>query len=131
MLPPGKKPGLSEVLFFHTVSIQQYGGSEGVRDRESLLAAIERPWQASFGREHFPSPFEKAAALMESIIRRHPFVDGNKRTATASASYLLSTFGLDVEAEQQELEDFAVSVAVGEMKTKYIALWFENHSLET
>jgi death-on-curing protein len=101
MSPPGKKPGLPEVLFFHTVSIELYGGSEGVRDRESLLAAIECPWQASFGREHFPSPFEKAAALMESIIRRHPFVDGNKRTATASASYLLSTFGLAVEAEQR------------------------------
>ena len=130
MPPPGNKPGLPEVLFFHTVSIEQYGGSEGVRDRESLLAAIERPWQASFGREHFASPFEKAAALMESIIRRHPFVDGNKRTATASASYLLSTLGLEVEAEQQELEDFAVSVAAGEMKTKNIALWFESHSLE-
>ena len=72
----------------------------GVRDEESLLAAIERPWQASFGREHFASPFEKAAALMESIIRRHPFVDGNKRTAMASASYLLSTFGYEVEAER-------------------------------
>ena len=130
MPPPGREPSLPEVLFFHTVSIEQYGGSEGIRDRESLLAAIERPWQASFGREHFPSPFEKAAALMESIIRRHPFIDGNKRTATASASYLLFTFGLEVEAEQQELEAFAVSVAVGEMKTKYIALWFENHSLE-
>jgi prophage maintenance system killer protein len=41
---------------------------------------------------------------------------------------VLSTFGLEVEAEQQELEDFAVSIAVGEMKTKNIALWFENHS---
>jgi len=131
MSPPGKKPGLPEVLFFHTVSIEEYGGSEGVRDGDSLLAAIQRPWQASFGREHFPSPCEKAAALMDSIIRRHPFVDGNKRTATASASYLLSTFGLEVEAEQQELEDFAVSAAVGEMKTKNFALWFENHSLET
>lgn len=98
-----------------------------MRDRESLLAAIERPWQASFGREHFPSPFEKAAALMESIIRRHPFVDGNKRTATASASYLLSTFDLEVEAEQQELEDFAVSVAEGNVDLVDIVLWFENH----
>jgi death on curing protein len=131
MSPPSKRPGLPEVLFFHTVSIEQYGGSEGVRDRESLLAAIERPWQASFGQDHFPSPFEKAAALMESIIRRHPFVDGNKRTATASGSYLLSTFGLEVEAEQQELEDFAVRIAVGDMKTKNIALWFENHSRES
>ncbi len=97
-MPPGKGPGLPEALFFHTVSIEKYGGSGGVRDRRSLLAAIERPWQASFGREHFSSPFEKAAALMESIIRRHLFVDGNKRTATASASYLLSMFGLEVQA---------------------------------
>jgi death-on-curing protein len=128
MSPPGKKPGLPEVLFFHTVSIELYGGSEGVRDRESLLAAIERPWQATFGREHFSSPFEKAAALMESIIRRHPFVDGNKRTATASASYLLSTLDLEVEAEQQDLEYFAVSVAEGNVEIMEIALWFENHS---
>ena|ERR687898_384341 len=128
MSPPGKKPGLPEVLFFHTVSIELYGGSEGVRDRESLLTAIERPWQASFGREHFPTPFEKAAALMESIISSHPFLDGNKRTATASASYRLSTYGLEVEAEQRELEDFAVSVAEGNAEIMEIALWFENHS---
>ena len=128
MPPLGRKPGLPEVLFFHTVSIQLYGGAAGVRDEESLLAAIERPWQASFGREHFASPFEKAAALMEAIIRRHPFVDGNKRTAAASASYLLSTFDYEVEAEQQDLEDFAVSVAVGGLETKDIALWFENQA---
>jgi len=65
---------------------------------------------------------------MESIIRRHPFVDGNKRTGTASASYLLSTFGHEVEAEQEELEDFAVSVAVGDLETVDIALWFEEHA---
>lgn len=99
-----------------------------MRDEGSLLAAIERPWQASFGQEHFPSPSGKAAALMESIIRRHPFVDGNKRTATASAAYLLSTFGYEVEAEQEELESFAVGVAVGDLETEDIALWFEEHS---
>jgi death-on-curing protein len=129
--PPGKKPGLPEVLFFHTVSVEKYGGTGGVRDEASLLATIERPWQASFGKEHFASPFEKAAALMGSIIRRHPFADGNKRTATASASYLLSTFGYEIEAEQEELEDFAVSVAVrGVETTTGMALWFERHSSE-
>lgn len=132
MPPPGKEPGLAEVLFFHTVSVELYGGAGGVRDEEFLLAAIEqRPWQASFGQEHFATPFEKAAALMEFVIRRHPFVDGNKRTATASASYLLSTFGYDMETEQQNLEDFAVGVAVGGLETKDIALWFENHTRKT
>src|SRR5215210_1956191 len=131
MPPPGSKPGLPAVLFFNTVSIELYGGAAGVRDEESLLAAIERPWQSSLGREHFASPFEKAAALMESIIRRHPFLDGNKRTATASASYLLSTFGYEVEAEQQELKDFAVGVAEGSVEITEIALWFENHAPRT
>jgi death-on-curing protein len=124
-----RRPGLPEVLFFHTVSIQRYGGSEGVRDEESLLAAIARPWQATFGQEHFPSPFEKAAALMEAIIRRHPFVDGNKRTATASVAYnLLSTFGYEIDVEQRKLEDFAVSVAAGKLETPGIARWSEAHS---
>lgn len=131
MPPSGKEPSLLEVLFFHTVSVAQYGGSEGVRDEESLLAAIERPWQASFGQEHFASPFKKAAALMESIIRRHPFVDGNKRTGTASAAYLLSTFGYEIEAKQQELEDFAVSVAERAFETEDIARWFEDHVHKT
>lgn len=124
----GNQPGLPEVFFFHTVSIERYGGSEGIRDEESLLAAIERPWQASFGQEHFASPYDKAAAIMESIIRRHPFVDGNKRTATASAVYLLSTFGYQLESGHKELEDFAVSVAEGEVEFENIALWFKNRS---
>ena len=127
-LSPGNKPGLPEVLFFHTVSIDRYGGSEGVRDEGTLLAAIARPWQASFGHEHFASPFQKAAALMESVIRRHPFADGNKRTGTASALYLLSTFGYELEAEQEDLEDFAVNVALGELQTEEIAAWFEDHA---
>jgi death-on-curing protein len=127
-LSAGNKPGLPEILFFHTVSIDRYGGSEGVRDEGTLLAAIAWPWQASFGHEHFVSPFQKAAALMESIIRRPPFVNGNKRTGTASALYLLSTFGYEFEAEQKNLEDFAVNVALGELQTEEIAAWFENHA---
>src|SRR5215210_5396059 len=106
-------------------------GKEKLRGREDGGPAIERPWQASFGKEHFASPFEKAAALMGSIIRRHPFVDGNKRTATASASYLLSTFGYEIEAEQEELEDFALRVAEGSVEITEIALWFENHAPRT
>ncbi|MDP9426906.1 MAG: type II toxin-antitoxin system death-on-curing family toxin [Actinomycetota bacterium] len=127
-LSAGNKPGLPEILFFHTVSIDRYGGFEGVRDEGTLFAAIAWPWQASFRHEHFVSPFQKAAALMESIIRRPPFVDGNKRTGTASALYLLSTFGYEFEAEQKDLEDFVVNVALGELQTEEIAAWFENHA---
>ena len=102
-----------------------------MRDAESLRAAVARPWGSSFGRDHFPTPFGKAAALAESIIRRHPFIDGNKRTAMYAAAYLLETFGYELKAEQQDLEDFAVSIAVGDMGTTDIARWLESHSPET
>lgn len=121
-------PDLRRVLFAHTVLIERYGGAEGVRDLESLRAAIERPWGSTFGREHFPGPYQKAAALCESLIRRHPFVDGNKRTGVTMGSYLLSTFGYEIETEQRELEDFGVDVARGALDLEQIALWFEDHA---
>jgi death-on-curing protein len=122
------RPIAENVLFLHTVAVEAFGGSGGVRDLECLRAAVARPWGSSLGQDHFPTPFDKAAALAESNIRRHPFVDGNKRTAMYAAAYLLETFGYELVAEQQDLEDFAVSIAVGGMDTTDIAHWFENHS---
>jgi death-on-curing protein len=119
------KPGILELLFFHTVAIQQYGGAEGILDSEALEAAAARPWQSFGGADAFPTPYLKAAAICESIIQRHPFVKGNKRTAVAAAAYLLSTFGLELDATPTELEDMAVETAKGKMKVEDIAMWFE------
>ena len=121
-------PDLRRVLFAHTVLVERYGGAEGVRDLESLKAAKERPWGSSFRREHFPGPYRKAAALCESLIQRHPFVEGNKRTGVTMGAYLLSTFGYEVEATQQELEYFGVEVARGALDLEEIAQWFEEHA---
>ncbi len=45
-----------------------------------------------------------------------------------AAAYLLETFGYELEAEQSELEDFAVNVAQGSFESDEITIWFENHS---
>jgi len=125
------KPGLPEVLFFHTVVIQQYGGAEGVRDPAALDAAIARPWTAFAGEEAFPTPFDKAAAICEAITNYHPFVDGNKRTGISASAYLLATFGIELEASSQELEDVAVDVAAGRMSAEDLSAWFEAHTHKT
>ncbi len=125
------RPTIEDVVFLHIVAVETFGGAEGLRDLESLRAAVVRPWGSSFGRDHFPTPFDKAAALAESIIQRHPFVDGNKRAAMYAAVYLLETLGHELETKQKELEDFAVSVAVGDLETEDIALWFEEHAQNT
>lgn len=45
-----------------------------------------------------------------------------------AAAYLLETLGYGIEAQQRELEDFAVRVAVGELEIEDTTLWFEDHS---
>ena len=58
----------------------RYGGSPGVRDRGLLEGALFRPQTG-----YYSSLIEEAAALWESLSQNHPFVDGNKRTAFATA----------------------------------------------
>ena len=121
-------PGIPEVLFFHTVAIEQYGGVEGVRDRGALEYALARPWTGFAGEDPFPTPFDKAAAICEALIQYHPFVDGNKRTGVATGAYLLSTFGLELQASNRELDELAVAVATGHVDVGALSTWFENHT---
>ncbi len=123
-------PDVNDLLFMHAALVKQYGGSSGVRDAGALEAAVARPWGASFGAEHLPTPFDKAAALCESVIKRHPFVDGNKRTGSAAGAYLLATVGRRVVVEEGQVAEFAVSVATGSLPLVEMARWFEDHSRE-
>jgi death on curing protein len=122
------RPDLEDVLFFHTVCIELYGGAGSVRDEGSLEAAVARPWLVVQGVEAFPSPYTKAAAICESIIRRHPFVDGNKRTAVSAAAYLLERHGIELTATPAELEEFAVTAAESHTSTSELVRWFDEHT---
>jgi death-on-curing family protein len=69
------------------------GGLEGMRDAALLHAAVARPF-ATFGAVAlYPTDFDKAAALLHSLIKSHPFLDGTKRTAFAAAVYFLHERG--------------------------------------
>ena len=71
---------LSQAEQIHNILIQQFGGSRGIRDLGALESALSRPFQSFENRDLYESKIDKAAALIESIITNHPFVDGNKRT---------------------------------------------------
>ena len=68
----------------HDKSIEVYGGGQGIRDEGSLLSALARPFQTFDSNEFYPTPIDKAASLIESILINHPFIDGNKRTRVCS-----------------------------------------------
>jgi len=89
------------------------GGLEGIRDAAMLHAAVARPFATFGGAELYPDDFEKAAALFHSLIKSHPFMDGTKRTAFASAVYFLHERGhlLRRPLPQDEVIRFCVQVA--------------------
>lgn len=114
---------INEVLEIHQVLIEQFGGAQGVRDSGLLKSALERPF-SGFGETAFYStPEEKAAAILESIVVNHPFVDGNKRTGYVLMRLLLMQFGKDIKATQDEKYDFVIAVASGLTEYNDIVIW--------
>ncbi|MGH3647671.1 MAG: type II toxin-antitoxin system death-on-curing family toxin [Micromonosporaceae bacterium] len=91
------------------------GGEVLIRDHGLLASAAERPATALFGEEQYPSLLEKAAALMHSIARFHPLVDGNKRLAWVAAAALCELNGGYVVATNDQAYELTMKVAAAEL----------------
>lgn len=122
---------VEQVLFIHMRLITETGGSSGLRELALLASAVARP-QATFGGEDlYPDLFSKAAALMDSLIRNHPFVDGNKRVGITAAGLFLLRNGQRLTATNAELESFTLQVARSEVSVEQITTWLRDHSTAT
>lgn len=114
---------LDEVLAIHELQISAFGGSPGLRDQGLLEAALSRPLQTFDGMELYPSPEEKAAALLESIVVNHPFFDGNKRLGYVLMRLVLMEAGKDIKASQEEKYEMVIGVAKGGLNAADIVKW--------
>lgn len=119
-----------QVLFIHSRLIDEIGGSHGVRDLGLLQSAVSRPKAALGYKDLYPDIFHKTAALMESLIKNHPFIDGNKRTAIASAGIFLRMNTYSLEATQKDLEQFTINMAAGKISFHQAVKWFKTHSIK-
>ena len=72
---------LKTVESIHNILIDKFGGSKGIRDIGSLEASLARPYATFDQKDLYPTIVDKAAAIFESIIINHPFIDCNKRTS--------------------------------------------------
>lgn len=118
---------LEQILTVHTDQIERYGGSHGLRDLGLLESAIYRPQSTFGGEELYQTIFDKAASLLHSLIANHPFVDGNKRTATASVLLFLKINGCNLVCGQEELVKFVLDISVKKFDLEEIASWIEKH----
>lgn len=117
---------VSELIFINGKILNDpliMSGKQKVRDIDLLLAAEQRPQASAFGQDAYPTLEEKAAALLHSVARNHPFKDGNKRTALMALLFMLHVNGaLPVWAREEALER-VLNVAEGRHDSGMFAQW--------
>lgn len=118
---------LNQVEAIHERTLQIHGGAAGLRDHGLLDAAVSVP-QSTFGGAYLHADIATmAAAYLYHICRNHPFVDGNKRTALASALIFLMLNGYRLVADHDDVERLTFDCAGGVISKDAIANFFKSH----
>ena len=121
---------IDEVLIIHDYLIETFGGLKGIRDIKLLASAMKRPYSGAFDDEFYPSVTLKAAALIEGIVKNHPFLDGNKRTAYVILRLFLNEHGKDILADEDDKYDMVMRIANSEIEFGEVHTWIENHLVD-
>jgi len=114
---------IAEVYQMHHLLIERFGGSDGVRDRNAVEAAVFRP---QIG--YYNSLEEEAAARMESLANNHGFIDGNKRIAFTATDVFLRRNGFYLEVDALEGHQF-IDGSLGRQTFRFPQLlaWIRQH----
>ncbi|OZM73655.1 type II toxin-antitoxin system death-on-curing family toxin [Amycolatopsis antarctica] len=88
-------------------------GVSRVRDLGLLDAAAHRPQSSLMGQDAYPSLDEKAAVLLESLVRNYPLADGNKRLGWMAVFVFYGLNGVDLEAPEGDAYDLVIATATG------------------
>ena len=118
-----------QVLFIHARLTDETGGDHLLRDVGLLASAVARPRAAFGGEELYADLFAQAAALMQSLLLNHPFLDGNKRTGITAAALFLLGNGRGLTADNAEVERFTYAVTNGQVALDEMALWLRAHTM--
>lgn len=119
---------LDQVLALHKLQIDQFGGSQGVKDEGLLLSALAQP-ESGFGDEYFHKDLpEMAAAYLFHLVKNHAFHDGNKRIAALTAAVFLQVNGLTVTADEDEFEKLVMDAAQSLVTKEQIAEFFRRNT---
>jgi len=118
---------IQQVLFIHSRLIAETGGTGGLRDLAMLESALARPFASFDGNDLYPDLFRKSAALLDSLVNNHPFMDGNKRVGIVAAAMFLRINGVKLKCTQTELVSMTMQVATNHPPIGDIAEWLGTH----
>ncbi|MEM1057990.1 MAG: type II toxin-antitoxin system death-on-curing family toxin [Verrucomicrobiota bacterium] len=111
---------LDRVLKIHDQSLKEHGGSGGIRSQASLEAAVIQPQLIHhYERGDY---FNVAGAYAYHLAEAQAFVDGNKRTAIASAFFFLQVNGIETtQIDSMQFHGPMIEMAAGKMDRKGLA----------
>jgi len=121
---------LDEILELHRLALEQAGGAAGLRDLAALESAVAQPYMAYGGQDLYPGVAEKASALAFSLIKNHPFVDGNKRVGHAAMETFLVLNGFEFSAAVEEQEQVILGLAATTVGRDEFIEWVRAHLVE-
>ncbi len=115
------------ILAIHDEQLAEHGGSTGLRDAGLLDSALARPLnRASYGE---PDVAELAAVYALAIVKNHPFIDGNKRTAFVALEVFLRLNGSRFTAGDAEAVVMTLAMAAGELPDDEFTAWVRLHTV--
>ncbi len=116
----------ADALFFHKELIERYGGATGIRDAGALESALHRPQTG-----YYDTIVHEAAALLESLVQNHPFVDGNKRVAFAVVDVFLRINGYTLTADSRTIYESLIEFFdKGTFDMEHIVPWLQTIVVE-
>lgn len=117
-----------QILFIYKRVVETSGGNPGIRDEGLLHSALARPRMTFGGVALYPTLFDKVAVLGHSLIKNHPFVDGNKRLAFEAMDITLRLNGYQLTASEDEKFTFVLEVAKGNLDEKDMTCWLKENT---
>ena len=118
---------VEQVIELHTKLIQATGGLYGIRDIGLIESALSSTFSTYFGIEKYPSIEEKAARLCYSLIKNHPFLDGNKRIGIYVMIIFLELNGIILNQTDEEIIKLGLSIAASKLDYNAILEYIKNH----
>ena len=119
----------AQIIKLHTQLIDEYGGTDGIRDMGLFESAIYAPFQMFGEIEAYPTLREKGVRLGYGLIKNHAFIDGNKRIGVHTMLVFLALNGICLDYSQDELIDVVLKVASGEYDYEKFLNWVIIHQI--
>ena len=123
-----KRLSTDVIIAIHSELIAKSGGLDGLRDANMLDASINSPFQTFDGKMLYPTLQTMAAHLAFSLIKNHPFLDGNKRIGILSMLVFLDINGLPISCTDNELITLGLGLADNSIKEPELIEWIILHS---